>query len=89
MAGSAIGLYGAGFITIDYSGIEFSLTALFVVLSLNLYLHQKNKDPFLLGLIIGVVALVFFPQKQMLVLALSCAVAVMLIDVKLRGQKDE
>lgn len=86
--GTVLGLYGGKMIDIDYSGIEFSLTALFVVLSLNLYIHQKQKEPFVIGLAIGVAALVFFPPSQMLVMALTLCVVVMVAQMQLKRKHE-
>ncbi|MDR0996505.1 MAG: AzlC family ABC transporter permease [Zoogloeaceae bacterium] len=57
-------------------GIEFCLTALFVVLGMELYKQDPARKPLLLSLIIGAFGMLVFPGQHMLVLSLLlCAVS--------------
>ncbi|MGD9595816.1 MAG: branched-chain amino acid ABC transporter permease, partial [Wolinella sp.] len=61
----------------SWEGIEFSLTALFVVLTLELFLKNPSKKPFYLALLVGVGGLLFFPSAHMLILSILTVVGLL------------
>ncbi len=77
--GSVIGAILGNVLPFNYKGIEFSLTALFVVLSIDLYKKSKLHKPFLIAIIIGLVGMLGFPSDKMLILSLSLAAAVLIL----------
>lgn len=77
--GSVVGAVLGNILPFDYKGIEFSLTALFVVLSIDLYQKSKLHKPFLIALVIGFAGMLFFPSDKMLILSLSLAAAVLIL----------
>ncbi|WP_024955605.1 AzlC family ABC transporter permease [Sulfurospirillum arcachonense] len=80
--GSVIGAVLGNIVPFDYRGIEFSLTALFVVLSIDLYNKSKLHKPFLISLIIGLVGMLSFPSSKMLILSLSIAAIILILFKK-------
>jgi 4-azaleucine resistance transporter AzlC len=80
--GSVIGAALGNVIPFDYTGIEFSLTALFVVLSIELYRKHPSPKPLMLALVIGMAGMVIFPSSKMLILSLALATGLL---VGLRG----
>ena len=82
-------LLGAGLgnvVPFDYTGIEFSLTALFVVLSIELYRKQPNPKPLMVALLIGMAGMVILPSAKMLIISLALAAGLL---IGLRGWMDE
>lgn len=79
--GSIVGAMLGNILPFNYEGIEFSLTALFVVLSIELYKKNRLHKPFLVALIIGLFGMILFPPQKMLILSL-CAAAFVLIVFK-------
>ena len=77
--GSVIGAVLGNVLPFDYSGIEFSLTALFVVLSIELYNKSKQHKPFLIALVIGFVGMLTFPSDKMLILSLGLCATVLIL----------
>lgn len=72
--------YGAGaLIRIDYSGIEFCLVALFIVLAIEMYKAEQN--PIVLGfsVLCGVLVLAFVPSNLMLLVGISACFGFVLI----------
>ena len=57
-------------IEFNTAGLEFSLTALFVVLCIEQYKNLKNPIPFFVGAIASIFALIFVPSDKMLVVAI-------------------
>lgn len=80
--GSVVGAILGNIIPFDYQGIEFSLTALFVVLSIDLYKKSKLHKPFLISLAIGFIGMLVFPSDKMLILSLSIAAIVLILFKK-------
>ncbi|PID48364.1 MAG: branched-chain amino acid transporter AzlC [Proteobacteria bacterium] len=64
--GSTLGaVAGLGF-KFNTKGLEFSLTALFIVLCIEQYKNLKNPIPFLIGISTSILALIFVPSDKML-----------------------
>ncbi|MDD3325190.1 MAG: AzlC family ABC transporter permease, partial [Sulfurospirillaceae bacterium] len=81
IAGSVIGAVLGNILPFNYDGIEFSLTALFVVLSIELYKKNRLHKPFFMALVIGLFGMFLFPPQKMLILCL-CLCAFVLIVFK-------
>ena len=77
--GSVVGAILGNILPFNYKGIEFSLTALFVVLSIELYKKSKLHKPFLIAVVIGIVGMLGFPSDKMLILSLSLAATVLIL----------
>lgn len=78
--GSVLGAAAGNLLDFSLQGIEFSLTALFVVLSIDLIRGSSSKRPLLIGLVAGSVGLTLFPKDQMLVLSLLLVMLVMILE---------
>lgn len=65
--GSTIGALVGLSVKFDTAGLEFSLTALFVVLCIEQYKSIQNKYPFLIGAFASLLALSFVPSDKMLI----------------------
>jgi len=63
-------------------GLEFSLTALFVVLAIEQYKNNKNITPFVIGAISSIVAIVVVPINNMLIFSIICSLIAMFIFKK-------
>ncbi len=84
--GSVIGALLGNIVPFNYRGIEFSLTALFVVLSIELYKKHPSPKPLMLALLIGLGGMVIFPSSKMLILSLALAAGLL---IGLKGWIDE
>ncbi len=65
-------------IKIDYSGVEFALTALFVVLCVELYKKHPNRKILFLSLAIGLFGLFFLPKSIFLLVCMALALFLLL-----------
>ena len=79
--GSLVGAILGNVIPFDFKGIEFSLTALFVVLAIELYLKNPSSKPLLISLFIGLGGMVILPSDKMLIISLALA-AGLLVGLK-------
>lgn len=72
----------------DFTGIDFALTALFVTIFVEQWLSSKNHLPALVGVICAAVCLVLFGADNFLIptMILIAAILVMLQKVKKEAQ---
>lgn len=66
-------------LALDYSGIEFSLAALFAVLSVEVFKRQKSKSVAMLGFGVGILGLFVFPLHYYLFGSMIVAMAILLM----------
>lgn len=79
IVGSALGFIFQKTIKFDYSGIEFSLNALFIVLAYDTYRQNPNTKLLFLALIIGLFGFLMIDKAYMLFACLSLAMCVLLL----------
>jgi len=75
--GSTLGAIVGSNIKFDTAGLEFSLTALFVVLCIEQYKNLQNITPFIIGLIASLFSLIFIPSDKMLLVSIIIALIMM------------
>jgi len=80
--GSVVGAVLGNIVPFDYRGIEFSLTALFVVLSIDLYNKSKLHKPVLIAIVIGFIGMLVLPSSKMLILSLGIAALILILFKK-------
>jgi 4-azaleucine resistance transporter AzlC len=83
ITGTFIGGLLGYFITINLKGLDFALTALFVVLSIEQYKKVKTWKPFIIAFVAGLLSLFFIPSEYMLLTAILAGTSILLI---LRGK---
>lgn len=79
VAGSVIGGVAGGLLTLDITGIDFAMTALFVVIAVDQWRTYRRHLPALLGLGVTAAFLLLLGQERMLVPALLVIVLVLLL----------
>ncbi len=84
--GSVIGAVAGALLPIDTTGIDFAMTALFVVIAVDQWKAYKKHLPALLGAIVTLVSLTLVGADNMLLPALAVIVVALLL---LRGRLDE
>lgn len=82
VCGTILGTIFASNISFDTKGLEFSLSALFIVLAIEQYKANKTYVPFLIGAFSSVVAFIFVPLNNMLLVAILCSLLAMFIFKK-------
>jgi 4-azaleucine resistance transporter AzlC len=75
VAGTVLGALAGAFIHINTKGMDFMLTALFLVLAIDLFKKYKTWEPFALGALAGVLALMVGGQALMMPVALAIILA--------------
>ena len=79
VAGSLIGATVGQLITFDTTGVDFAMTALFVVLAVEQWKSARRHAPALFGVCCGVVSLLIFGPDLFLIPALAAIVALLLL----------
>ena len=75
--GSTLGAIIGSNISFNTAGLEFSLTALFVVLCIEQYKNLRNYVPFLIGAVASIFALILVPSDKMLIVSIILALVLM------------
>lgn len=78
IAGSVIGSVAGALLAFDTTGVEFAMTALFLVIAVEQWTSHKNHVPALLGAGLTVLSRVIVGAENMLIPALVALVAVLL-----------
>ncbi|WP_407356995.1 AzlC family ABC transporter permease [Methanolobus sp. WCC5] len=86
VTGSLLGALIGQFMDMDLAGLEFALTALFVVLSIEQYRIARASFPFLAALTAGGLAMIFADSRNMLLV--SIIAGTLLLISHERGRKD-
>lgn len=76
--GSAAGALIGSAVRIDLAGLDFALTALFMVLVIEQWKAVKRVTPFIAALAAGILSLLFIPKAYMLLAAIAAGAAVLL-----------
>lgn len=77
--GSVMGALAGRFITFDTTGIDFSMTALFIVIVVEQWQAQKSHFPTLLGAVCGIAWLLILGPDRFILPALCSCVVVLLL----------
>lgn len=80
--GCVLGNLVGTLIPIDYSGVEFVLTALFVTLFVEQWLSNKNHGPAIIGVGVTAVSLLIFGRELFLIPALVIITLILVIGQK-------
>lgn len=86
--GSAIGAIAGNFVTINTKGLDFALTALFIVLLLEQLKSYKTHIPFIIGGCCAVISIIIIGRTNMLLLSVMLSILIMLV-LKKRIVEDE
>jgi 4-azaleucine resistance transporter AzlC len=85
--GSTLGAIVGSNIKFNTAGLEFSLTALFVVLCIEQYKNLKNIIPFIIGAVASIFSLCFIPSDKMLIVSIIGALILMFTFKKRVGNE--
>lgn len=86
--GSAIGAIAGTLLPISSEGIEFAMTALFVVIFIEQWMDRKNRIPELLGVAIALISLLLFRANNFVLPAMLAIVAFLFIGRKKLDKED-
>lgn len=89
VAGTTIGLLIGSLITFDTTGIEFAMTALFVVIFIEQWLAFKTHRPALYGLAAAVIAIMVSGPDNMILPAMLIILTLLIVSKKWIGMKEE
>ncbi len=78
ITGTIIGSLMGTYIPFNSEGIDFAMTALFVVIFVELWMERKNRIPEVIGVICGVICLGIFGASQFVLPAMLCIVVLLI-----------
>lgn len=88
VAGATIGGILGGVIAFNTNGIEFVMTAMFVVIFLEQWLKEKNHIPPILGLVISVVCLILFGADKFIIPSMASMLIILTLLRKVLDKGD-
>lgn len=88
MAGTALGSLTGTFLPINYEGIEFALTALFVTIFVEQWLSTKNHMPAIIGVVSTLLCLLIF-GKEIFLIPSMVIIALALTSLQKTGRRNE
>lgn len=88
VAGATIGGILGGVIAFNTNGIEFVMTAMFVVIFLEQWLKEKNHIPSILGLVISVVCLILFGADKFIIPSMASMLIILTLLRKVLDKGD-
>lgn len=87
--GSIIGSLAGQLIKIDFTGIDFSMTALFTVIFIDQMRASKSKAPGIIGIFCAIICLLIFGADKFLLPSLIVTVAILLAGKNRMGYKNK
>ena len=89
ITGSVLGALAGSHIPINSTGIDFSMTALFVVIVVEQWQGQKSHFPAILGAVCGIACLLVLGPDRFILPALCSCMAVLILARRHMGLDDE
>lgn len=86
--GSTLGGLAGQYITFDSTGIDFSMTALFVVIVIEQWQEKEAHMSAIIGAVCGIVFLLIFGADRFILPALLCAMMALIIMHKASAKED-
>lgn len=87
IAGSVLGAFMGDYIRFDTKGLDFALTALFVVIFINQWREQKRHYPAVIGVISSVICLVVLGRDNFIIPSMLLILLVLTFtDKKMKGE---
>ena len=87
--GSAIGAIAGTVLPINSKGIDFAMTALFVVIFVEQWMDKKNRIPEIIGVAVAIVALKIFGASSFVLPAMLAIVALLFVGRKKLDKEEE
>ena len=87
--GSAIGAIAGTVLPINSEGIDFAMTALFVVIFVEQWMDKKNRIPEVIGVAVAIVALKIFGASSFVLPAMLAIVALLFVGRKRLDKEEE
>lgn len=82
IAGSAIGAIAGNLLPINSEGIEFAMTALFVVIFIEQWMNCKNRIPEMIGVCVAIICVCIFGASNFVLPAMLAIIALLFVGRK-------
>ena len=80
--GSAIGAIAGNVLPINSEGIDFAMTALFVVIFVEQWMEKKNRVPEMIGVFVAIICLILFGASSFVLPAMLSIILVLFVARK-------
>lgn len=86
--GSAIGAIAGTVLPINSEGIDFAMTALFVVIFIEQWMEKRNRIPEMMGVVVAIISLLIFGANNFVLPAMLAIVALLFVGRKKLDKED-
>jgi 4-azaleucine resistance transporter AzlC len=83
ITGSVLGALAGKIFAFNTKGIDFALTALFVVLLIEQFVNHRNKLPFVIAALCGIISLFLAGAGNMLVISIVSSIAILILSKRM------
>ena len=87
--GSAIGAIAGTLLPISSEGIDFAMTALFIVIFIEQWMEKKNRIPEIIGVVVAIISLLIFGADKFVLPAMLAIVALLFAGRKQLDKEGE
>ena len=87
--GSIIGGIAGTLIPFDSTGIDFAMTALFIVIFVEQWLQKKNRFPAMVGVVSSVICLLIFGKDGFILPSMIIIMIVLLANHRIEQKKED
>lgn len=87
--GTLLGCIAGGFITFNSTGLDFALTALFVVIFVSQWMEQKDHSPAITGVAASAICLVVFGADAFIIPAMIVIMAILVAGYFKNNKKED
>ena len=85
---SIMGAIAGGFINFSVRGLDFVMTALFIVINVEQYLNDKNHSPQVIGAVVSIICLLIFKSENFILPSMILITFILLLKRKDIEKKD-
>ena len=85
--GTLIGVTLGSIITFNTKGIDFAMTALFVIILVEQWQNTKNHSPHIVAMLISIICLVIFKQTSFVIPSMICIIILVVIIINNNNKK--
>lgn len=86
--GSIIGAVAGNFLPFSSEGIDFAMTALFIVMLTEQWMDAKNRFPAVTGIVCSIICLLIFGTSNFILPTMICIIVLLLSSKKYTDKKD-
>lgn len=87
--GTLVGTIAGAFIKFNSTGLDFALTALFIVIFVTQWIEQKKHSPAIIGVSVSLICLLIFGADSFIIPAMILIISILILGYFLQNRKEK